>query len=125
MSKAQHILTAMDRHPDQVIIWLDVDCEVFGDLAPLADIRADVAFRMQSKFRRWRKGTRFRAQSGTMVFRPTPEARQFVENWKVASEKAPYGEIDQSSQVVEMAQSIGHHLHATASDRLRQPRRVV
>jgi hypothetical protein len=62
---------------------------------------------MHSKFRRHHKGTRFRAQSGTMVFRPTLEARQFVEHWKQASERAPYGEIDQSSQVVAMAQSIG------------------
>jgi hypothetical protein len=31
----------------------------------------------------------------------------FVEHWKQASERAPYGEIDQSSQVVAMAQSIG------------------
>jgi hypothetical protein len=42
-----------------------------------------------------------------MVFRPTPEARQFVELWKQASECAPYGEIDQSSQVVAMAEAIG------------------
>ena len=41
-----------------------------------------------------------------MVFRPTPEARQFVENWRTASEKAPYGEIDQSS-LVAMAMSFG------------------
>ena len=107
MAKARHILAAMDRHPDQVIVWLDVDCIVHGDLSPLADIRGDVAFRMHSKFRRHHKGARFRAQSGTMVFRPTPEARQFAENWKVASERAPYGEIDQSSQVVAMAESIG------------------
>jgi hypothetical protein len=106
MSKPQHILAAMDRHPDQVIIWLDVDCVVFGSLASLVDIRADVAFRMHGKFRS-RKGATFRAQSGTMVFRPTPEARQFVENWRTASENAPYGEIDQSSQVVAMAMSIG------------------
>jgi hypothetical protein len=62
---------------------------------------------MHSKFRSHHKGTRFRAQSGTMVFRPTPETRQFVELWKQASERAPYGEIDQSSQVVAIAQSIG------------------
>jgi hypothetical protein len=97
----------MDRHPHQVIVWLDVDCIVHGDLSPLADIRGDVAFRMHSKFRRHHKGARFRAQSGTMVFRPTLEARQFVECWKRASESAPYGEIDQSSQVVAMAESIG------------------
>ena len=107
MAKARHILAAMDRHPDEVIVWLDVDCIVHGDLSPLADIRGDVAFRMHSKFRRHHKGARFRAQSGTMVFRPTPEARQFAECWKRASESAPYGEIDQSSQVVAMAESIG------------------
>jgi hypothetical protein len=107
MAKARHILAAMDRHPDRVIVWIDVDCIVHGDLSPLADIRGDVAFRMHSKFRRHHKGARFRAQSGTMVFRPTPEARQFAECWKRASQRAPYGEIDQSSQVVAMAESIG------------------
>ena len=64
MAKAAHILAAMDRHPDEVIVWLDVDCIVHGDLSPLADIRGDVAFRMHSKFRRHHKGARFRAQSG-------------------------------------------------------------
>ena len=107
MAKAGHILAAMDRHPDEVIVWLDVDCIVHGDLSPLADIRGDVAFRMYSKFRKHHKGSSFRAQSGTMVFRPTSEARQFVEYWKRESERAPYGEIDQSSQVVAMAESIG------------------
>jgi hypothetical protein len=107
MAKARHILAAMDRHPNEVIVWLDVDCIVHGDLSPLADIRGDVAFRMYSKFRKHHKGSSFRAQSGTMVFRPTPEARQFVELWKQASDRAPYGEIDQASQLVAMAQSIG------------------
>ena len=46
MAKARHILAAMERHPDEVIVWLDVDCIVHGDLSPLADIRGDVAFRM-------------------------------------------------------------------------------
>jgi hypothetical protein len=107
MRKAMQILAAMDRHPDQVIIWIDVDCTVHGDLSPLAEIRGDVAFRMHSQFRQNHKCTRFRAQSGTMVFRPTAQARQFVENWRQASEAAAYGEIDQSSQVVAMARSKG------------------
>src|SRR5262245_5640044 len=58
MAKARHILAAMDRHPDKLIVWLDVDCIVHGDLSPLADIRGDVAFRMHSKFRRHHKGAR-------------------------------------------------------------------
>ncbi len=77
MAKAGHILAAMDRHPDEVIVWLDVDCIAHGDLSPLADMRGAVAFRMHSKFLRHHKDARFRAQSGTMVFRPTPEVRQF------------------------------------------------
>ena len=123
MAKAAHILAAMDRHPDEVIVWLDVDCIVHGDLSPLADIRGDVAFRMYSKFRKHHKGARFRAQSGTMVFRPTPEARQFVDIWKQASERAPYGEIDQSSQLVAMARVDWHDVRAPAADLLCEPRR--
>jgi hypothetical protein len=107
MAKAAHILAAMDRHPDKVIAWLDVDCVVLDSLAPLAELGADVSFRMHSKFRRHHKGARFRAQSGTMVFKPTPGARRFVEHWQRASDRAPYGEIDQSSQVVAMSASIG------------------
>jgi hypothetical protein len=107
MSKPQHILTAMDWHPDQVIIWLDVDCVVYGDLSPLADTRADVSFRMHSKYRRWRKGTRFRCTKrdhGVRANARGPAVRRALEE---ASERAPYGEIDQSSQVVAMAMSIG------------------
>ena len=107
MAKARHILAAMDRLPTEMIVWLDVDCILHGDLSPLTDIRGDVAFRMHSKFRRHHKGARFRAQSGTIALPPTPEARQFVESWREASERASYGEIDQSSPVVAMAESIG------------------
>jgi len=103
MAKARHILAAMDRLPTEMIVWLDVDCILHGDLSPLTDIRGDVAFRMHSKFRRHHKGARFRAQSGTIALPPTPEARQFVESWREASERASYGEIDQSSPVVAMA----------------------
>ena len=91
MAKDRHILAAMDRHPDEVIVWLDVDCIVHGDLSPLADIRGDVAFRMHSKFRRHHKGARFRAQSETMVFSPTLEARQFAECWKRHLRVRPMG----------------------------------
>jgi hypothetical protein len=107
MAKPRHILAAMDLHPDRVIVWLDVDCVVYGDLSPLAETRADVSFRMHGKVRS-RKGATFRAQSGTMVLAPTAEARQFVVNWKIASEQAPCGEIDQGgNQIAAMAKSIG------------------
>src|SRR5262249_52148718 len=38
MAKPAQLLAAMDRHPGRTIIFLDVDCEVFGDLTPLSSM---------------------------------------------------------------------------------------
>ena len=49
----------MDRHPDKVIVLLDVDCRVLGDLSPLAEIGGDVGFYVRTKYRRsWRHALR-------------------------------------------------------------------
>src|SRR5687767_2613414 len=80
MAKPGQLLAAMDRHPNEVIVFLDVDCEVLGDLTPLADITGDVAFYIRTKYRR-SGGTRFGARSGTVVARPTERARRYVEAW--------------------------------------------
>ena len=77
--KIVQILAVMDRHPDKVIILLDVDCTVHGDLTPPADIRGDVAFRVRTGYRR-RKGTNCAVQSGTVVVRggaPYPGGSRF------------------------------------------------
>ena len=52
MAKPGQLLAAMDRHPNEVIVFLDVDCEVLGDLSPLAGITGDVAFYIRTKYRR-------------------------------------------------------------------------
>jgi hypothetical protein len=70
----------------------------------LADIRGDVAF---SKFRKHHKGFQLQGTLGHDRFPPTSEARHFVEHWRNASDCAPYGEIDQSSQFAAMAKAIG------------------
>jgi hypothetical protein len=77
MAKASQLLAAMDRHPGEVIIFLDVDCEVLSDLSPLAGITGDVGFYVRTKYRR-SGGMRFGARSGTVVVRPTPAARLYV-----------------------------------------------
>ena len=96
MAKAHAVLEAMDQHPDKVIVFVDVDCEVKGDLSPLAQLSGDVAFYVQS---RWRSngGIRFRVRSGTLVIKPTPAARRFVETWAVVSATAQYGDVDQTT----------------------------
>jgi hypothetical protein len=96
MAKPLAVRDAMARHPDKVVIFLDVDCEVRGDLSPLAQIVADVAFYVRS--RRGRGGSiRFGIRSGTIVIRPTPAARAFVHAWVMLSEAGMVGDVDQDT----------------------------
>jgi Nucleotide-diphospho-sugar transferase len=84
--KPQAILRAMDQYPTQTIIWLDVDCEIAGDLLPLTATRADLAARAVLKHPDRRRAKQQRRwlviwRTGTLVIRPTPQARAFVEAW--------------------------------------------
>jgi len=96
MAKPLAVREAMARHPDKVIVFLDVDCTVHGDLSPLARIAADVAFYVRSRRRRG-GGIRFGIRSGTLVLRPTPAARAFVDAWVLLSETAIVGDVDQDT----------------------------
>ena len=101
MAKPGQLLAAMDRHPNEVIVFLDVDCEVLGDLSPLAGIAGDAGFYVRTKYRR-SGGMRFGARSGTVVVRPTPAARRYVEAWADAGRDAPWGDVDQTTQMIAM-----------------------
>jgi hypothetical protein len=104
MAKPAQLLAAMDRHPGEVVIFLDVDCEVLGDLSPLAGITGDVAFYLRTKFRR-SGGMRYGPRSGTVVVRPTPAARRYVEAWADAGRDAPWGDVDQTTQMIAMGRA--------------------
>jgi hypothetical protein len=104
MAKPVHLLAAMDRHPDKAIVFLDVDCEVKGDLSPLATIAGDVGFYVRSKWRRT-GGMRFGFRSGTVVVRPTAAARAFVEAWAAAAREAPWGSVDQDALMLAMGRT--------------------
>jgi hypothetical protein len=106
MAKPAQLAAAMDRHPDKVIVFLDVDCTVRGDVAPLAGIAGDVAFFVRTKYRR-SGGMRFGARSGTVAVRPTEGARRFVEAWSAAAREAPFGSVDQDALMVAMGRVPG------------------
>jgi hypothetical protein len=93
MRKPHEVLKAMDRHPHEVVIFLDADCTVHGDLAPLAALDCDVAFCMRVK----QHSGRLRVQplSGTLVLRPTKGARWLMGLWQRASFDAPYAATDE------------------------------
>jgi len=95
--KPSAILGAMDRYPDKVIVWLDVDCQVLGNLSPLADLRADVAAYTRTRQPKWRRRQRFLVKSGTMVFKPTDAARAFVREWSKNAACAQPWDSDQHS----------------------------
>ena len=101
MAKPKHLLAAMERHPDKVIVLVDVDCTVHGDLTPLAGIEGDIGFSLRGKYRR-SDGVRFRIQSGTVVVKPTAAARAYVEAWAAAAAEAPWGYVDQDALLVAM-----------------------
>jgi hypothetical protein len=95
--KPTAILKAMDRYADKVIVWLDVDCQVLGDLSPLADLRADVAAYTRTRQPKWRRRQRFLVKSGTMVFKPTEAARAFVSEWSKNAARSQPWDADQHS----------------------------
>lgn len=101
MMKPAQVLHFMDRYPDKILILLDVDCEVRDreKLLALRGIPGDVGFYLRTKFRRGHD-VRFATRSGTMVFKPTEAARQFVRIWHLLSEEAPEYAVDQDSLAV-------------------------
>jgi hypothetical protein len=102
------ILKAMITYPARVIVWLDVDCTVKGDLTPITDIAGDVAAR--GRARRNKKGQRvfFTWSAGTMVFRPTSEAKRFVAQWSAAcAEMADPAATDQDGLLIALSQTPG------------------
>jgi hypothetical protein len=96
MTKARAVHEAIQQHPDKVVVFLDVDCQVLGDLAPLVELSGDVAFYVRSR-RRSSGAIRFGIRTGTLVIKPTAAARQFVETWSVVSATPRYGDTDQTT----------------------------
>lgn len=101
LAKASHVLAAMDRHPGKTILFLDVDCQIIGtrtDIDKIVNISGDTAFFARIKLRHTGKPV-FSPRSGTMVFRPTANARNLVEEWVATSRTASRYAVDQDSLV--------------------------
>lgn len=97
LAKPLHVRNAMERHPDKTILLLDVDCDVLctrDDLASIADIEGDIGLYAKIKIRRSGKPV-FGARSGTMVLRPTENARTLVAEWMKACDEATPFAVDQ------------------------------
>jgi hypothetical protein len=106
MRKASEVQQAMQRHPEQVIVWLDVDCLVAGPLDPLEHIGGDVAVYMRGKRRRM-GGYKMHCITRTIVLKPTQGARDFVAKWVELSRVAKHGDVDQTTFLLAMGDCHG------------------
>lgn len=108
LRKASQLQDAMRRNSGKVIVFLDVDCLVTGDISPLADLSGDVAVYMQARVRRkgWHSGRyAMHAITRTIVVKPTAGSRAFVQTWVEHSEAAQFGDVDQTSFLTAMGAS--------------------
>ncbi len=104
MRKAAEVAKAMERHPDKVIVWLDVDCVVRGNLTPLANLAGDVAVYMRARLRK-AGGYKMHCITRTIVLKPTHGARAFVDTWAAHSARARYGDVDQTTFLMAMGEA--------------------
>lgn len=75
------VLRAMDDYPDRVIVLMDIDCILSGDITQMVmDIRADTGIYI-SAWSEHRAYPLTMASSRMIVFRPTPGARRLAEAW--------------------------------------------
>ena len=127
MRKPRQIANALSRHPTKTVIFLDVDCTVLKPLSPLVMIRGDVGAYLRTKYRR-DGTTKSGWRSGTMVFKPTAAARDFVTAWVIESERADRYSVDQDSLAVALGRvpglsitTLGVEWCATVGDQCADP----
>lgn len=126
-AKPEHLLRAIDRHPDKIVIYLDVDCHVIGGLDELVAPGCDVAFHIRAR-RRWNGDLKFAIRPGTYVSHPTAAARALAENWADECRRAPWGDVDQTPLALALVRTRGLVVRplpvefcATAGDKVRDP----
>ena len=106
MRKPGQILAALERHPNDVIIFLDVDCEVRKGLDRASRLHGDVALYFRSKILR-NGANRLSIRSGTIVIRNTEPALRFVRRWIELGRDSPRGTVDQTTLPIALARTPG------------------
>ncbi len=109
MRKPIWVREAMAANTGRVVIFLDVDCVVLGDLAPLAALDCDIAAFFGAKLRtkRMRDRLKFGVRSGTLVLPPTQNARKLVDEWIAAGKESGRLEVDQATLMLAMTRVSG------------------
>lgn len=96
--KPRVIQRALDLYPRSAIAFLDMDSQVRGSLAPLADINADVSARAKTRISSlpWRSRRKciLVVSARVMVFKPNDRVRKFLADWHDAMADSSYRKKD-------------------------------
>jgi hypothetical protein len=76
-------------HPNENLIFMDVDCRVRGDIGEILKTRGDIAMRTKGTG----KASRIALKPATrvMLLRPTPGTDAFIAGWEAACQRAGKG----------------------------------
>jgi len=66
-------------HPNKVLILMDVDCRVRGDISAMLEITGDIAVPMGRK--PMKNGTALKPGTRVLLLRPTAQADAFLKDW--------------------------------------------
>lgn len=77
--KPATLAVARRDYPDAVLVFMDVDCSIRGDISDIVETRGDVALRF--KGRAVGRGYALKLSSRVIVVRPTPGGAAFVDAW--------------------------------------------
>jgi hypothetical protein len=128
MCKPREIAEAMRRHPGKVVIFIDVDCQALAPLDDLAEIGGDVGVYIRTRYRS-NGDPKIGPRSGSMVFRPTRKALEFVEAWIDEGSRAARFGVDQDSLAVALGRvpglsvtTLGVEWCAVPADKCERPK---
>ena len=79
LQKPSVLKTARLDHPTSILILMDVDCRVRGDISPILEVIGDIAVPMGRK--PMKNGTALKPGTRVVLLRPTAQADAFLKDW--------------------------------------------
>jgi hypothetical protein len=79
LQKPSVLKSARRDHPDSILVLMDVDCRVRGDISPILDTVGDIAVPMGRK--PMKNGTALKPGTRVLLVKPTAQSDAFLELW--------------------------------------------
>ena len=80
LQKPSVLKAARRDYPDQILVLMDVDCQIRGDISPMLNVAGDIAVPMGRK--PMKNGTALKPGTRVVLLRPTAQADAMLELWE-------------------------------------------